>query len=153
MKFFKGGGSENPEENWNLSDKARLTPRKRGNAAFAVWSKPSFVTAASVARAVVIHGFQHRRLWLFACTHAHFLKSGNSVRMCYSTMWKVPSEECSMGVFCGVDVFLILKTVTYECPKLHVILPLTKKNASHKLCDSTFCCSRDKKTVLQLALN
>lgn len=62
-------------------------------------------------------------------------------------------ELCSMGVFCGMGVFLILKTVTYECAKSHVILPLTKKNASHKLWDSTFCCSRDKKTVLQLALS
>lgn len=43
-----------------------------------------------------------------------------------------------MGVFCGMGVFLILKTVTYECGKSYRILPLTKKNASHKLCDSTF---------------
>lgn len=62
MKLFNGGGSENPKENWNLSDKAGLAPRKTGNAAFAVGSKPSFVTAASVAHAVVIHGFQHRLL-------------------------------------------------------------------------------------------
>lgn len=55
MKLFNGGGSENPKENWNLSDKAGLAPRKTGNAAFAVGSKPSFVTAASVAHAVVIH--------------------------------------------------------------------------------------------------
>lgn len=61
MKAFNGGGSENPKGDWNLSDKAGPAPRKTVNTAFAAGSKPSFVTAVSVAHAVVIHGFQH---WL-----------------------------------------------------------------------------------------
>ena len=59
--MFNGAGPENRKENWNLSDKAGPAPRKTGNAAFAVGSKPSFVTAV-VAHAVVLHGFQHRLL-------------------------------------------------------------------------------------------
>lgn len=86
MKLCNSGGSENPKESWNLSDKAGLTPRRAGSAAFAVGSKPSFVTAPSVAHAVVIHGFQHQPFdYLHVHIHTHFL-SGNGVGMCYSTM-------------------------------------------------------------------
>lgn len=137
MKLFNSGESENPKENWNLSNKAGLTPRKTGNAAFTVRWKPSFVTAASVALAMVIHEFNIGFFnYLHIHIHTHFFN-------------QVTVLGCVKNAFrrelCGMDVFLILNKVTYECPKSHVILPLTKKNASYKLHNSTFCCSRDKK--------
>lgn len=151
MNLFNGGGSENPKENWNLSDKAGLTPRKTGNAAFAVRSKPSFVTSG--AHAVVIHGFQHRLLWLFAYTHTHTFFNQVTVLRCVIPL----CEKCHQkrAVWYG-------RALWHGCifnPKdSDLWMPQITCNLNHllrkmHLINSTFCCSRDKKTVLQLTLN